>query len=106
MLAATGRIPAGEVRPYGWVAREAGRPNAWRAVGSVLARNPVPLLVPCHRVVRSDGDLGQYIFGPASKEALLRGEDANLDEARSLAAITAGYRACQHCRPAVVVGSA
>ncbi len=79
VLSATRRIPAGETRPYGWVAREAGRPRAVRAVGSVLARNPVPLLVPCHRVVRADGRLGDYMFGPAHKEELLRGEHADLD---------------------------
>ena len=48
-------IPHGEVRPYGWIAAEIGRPKAVRAVGTALAHNPVPLVVPCHRVVRSDG---------------------------------------------------
>ena len=48
-------IPRGEVRPYGWIAAEIGRPKAVRAVGTALAHNPVPLVVPCHRVVRSDG---------------------------------------------------
>lgn len=76
VLAATGTIPAGETRPYGWVAREVGRPRAVRAVGTVLARNPVPLLVPCHRVVRTDGTLGQYMFGPARKAELLHAEGA------------------------------
>ncbi|MQA13539.1 MAG: methylated-DNA--[protein]-cysteine S-methyltransferase [Pseudonocardiaceae bacterium] len=85
VLSATRRIPAGETRPYAWVAREAGRPNAFRAVGSVLAGNPVPLLIPCHRVVRTDGTLGQYLFGPSSKAALLRGEHADLDEIDTLA---------------------
>ena len=68
VLAATRTIPAGETRPYGWVAREAGRPRAVRAVASVLARNPVPLLVPCHRVVRADGAVGRYLFGAEHKE--------------------------------------
>lgn len=85
VLTATRRIPAGQTRPYGWVAREAGSPRAVRAVGSVLARNPVPLLVPCHRVVRSDGTLGEYMFGPAHKAELLRGEGADLDEVEALA---------------------
>lgn len=85
VLTATRRIPAGETRPYGWVAREAGRPRAVRAVGTVLARNPVPLLVPCHRVVRADGRLGDYMFGAAHKEALLRGEDTNLDDVAAFA---------------------
>ncbi|MFN2478181.1 MAG: methylated-DNA--[protein]-cysteine S-methyltransferase [Pseudonocardiaceae bacterium] len=85
VLTATSRIPAGQIRPYGWVAREAGRPRAVRAVGSVLARNPVPLLVPCHRVVRADGLLGDYMFGPVHKEELLRAEQVNIDEVATLA---------------------
>jgi O-6-methylguanine DNA methyltransferase len=85
VLAATRTIPVGETRPYGWVAREAGRPTAVRAVASVLARNPVPLLVPCHRVVRADGSPGRYMFGPAHKNALLQDEGANLDDVADLA---------------------
>ena len=85
VLAATRTIPAGETRPYGWVAREAGRPTAVRAVASVLARNPVPLLVPCHRVVRADGAPGEYMLGPERKIALLQGEGANLDDVADLA---------------------
>ncbi len=86
VLAATARVPAGQLRPYAWIAREAGRPKAVRAVGTVLARNPVPLLVPCHRVVRSDGRLGQYMFGPEHKEELLRAEDVDVDAVVALAA--------------------
>ena len=67
-------VPRGEVRPYGWVAREIGRPRAVRAVGTALGHNPVPLLIPCHRIVRSDGHLGNYAFGPAAKEAALGAE--------------------------------
>ncbi len=85
VLTATSRIPAGQTRPYGWVAREAGRARAVRAVGSVLARNPVPLLIPCHRVVRADGLLGDYMFGAEHKEQLLRAEQVNLDEVAALA---------------------
>lgn len=84
VLGAARRIPAGQVRPYAWVAREAGRPRAVRAVGTVLARNPVPLLVPCHRVVRSDGALGEYMFGQARKRELLAGEDLDLDRLAGL----------------------
>ena len=84
VLAATRWIPAGETRPYGWVAREVGRPRAVRAAAWVLARNPVPLLVPCHRVVRADGRLGEYMFGPAHKERLLRAEHADLDAVAEL----------------------
>jgi O-6-methylguanine DNA methyltransferase len=84
VLAATRKIPSGQTRPYSWVAREAGHPKAVRAAGSVLARNPIPLLVPCHRVVRADGAVGQYIFGSARKEELLRAENVNLDEVAAL----------------------
>jgi O-6-methylguanine DNA methyltransferase len=69
-------IPRGEVRPYGWVAREIGRPKAVRAVGSALGQNPIPLLIPCHRVVRSDGRLGDYAFGAEAKRAVLEAEGA------------------------------
>jgi O-6-methylguanine DNA methyltransferase len=85
VLTATSRIPAGQTRPYGWIACEAGRPRAVRAVGSVLGRNPVPLLIPCHRVVRADGRLGDYMFGPARKAELLRSEQVNIDELAELA---------------------
>jgi O-6-methylguanine DNA methyltransferase len=68
-------IPRGEVRPYGWIAAEIGRPKAVRAVGTALGHNPVPLVVPCHRVVRTDGTIGQYsLGGPANKRTILAGE--------------------------------
>ena len=73
-------IPRGEVRPYAWVAREAGSPKASRAVGSVMANNPVPLVVPCHRVVRNDGTTGQYAFGAEEKVGLLEGEGVPVGE--------------------------
>jgi len=68
-------IPRGEVRPYGWIAAEIGRPRAVRAVGTALGHNPVPLIVPCHRVVRTDGTIGQYsLGGPGNKRAILAAE--------------------------------
>lgn len=74
-------IPRGEVRPYGWLAREANRPGASRAVGSTMARNPIPLIIPCHRVVRSDGSIGKYsLGGPHNKWDLLSYE--GVDPAR------------------------
>jgi O-6-methylguanine DNA methyltransferase len=79
-------IPRGEVRPYGWIAAEIGRPRAVRAVGTALGHNPVPLIVPCHRVVRSDGMLGQYsLGGPANKRALLASEGLDPDGMEGLA---------------------
>ncbi|GLZ52572.1 methylated-DNA--[protein]-cysteine S-methyltransferase [Actinomycetospora sp. NBRC 106378] len=88
VLDATASIPAGQTRPYGWVAREVGRPAAVRAVGTVLARNPVPLIVPCHRVTRADGSLGRYMLGEAAKARLLADEGADLE--RLAAFTTAG----------------
>jgi O-6-methylguanine DNA methyltransferase len=68
-------IPRGAIRSYGWVAGEIGRPGAVRAVGTALARNPIPVLIPCHRVVRWDRQLGEYSGGgSAMKARLLRWE--------------------------------
>jgi O-6-methylguanine DNA methyltransferase len=79
-------IPAGEVRPYSWIAKEIGHPEAVRAAGSALAKNPVPLLIPCHRVVRSDGHIGEYsLGGPRIKRALLAVEGADPETLERLA---------------------
>lgn len=140
VLLKTWEIPRGQVRPYGWIAREIGRPGAVRAVGTALNHNPIPLLIPCHRVVKSDGRVGEYAFGGAAKRAVLAAEGldpAGLDQlararvryygsdtthiycfptcahARRVTdrhrvtfrsereAVTAGYRPCKVCRPAV-----
>ncbi|GAA3956173.1 hypothetical protein GCM10023085_43450 [Actinomadura viridis] len=85
VLRAAATIPRGQTRPYAWVAARAGNPRAVRAAGSALGRNPVPLLVPCHRVTRSDGTLGQYVFGAAAKERLLRAENVDLDQVAAFA---------------------
>lgn len=75
VLAKTMEIPHGEVRPYSWVADEIGHPRAQRAVGTALAHNPIPFIIPCHRVVRSDGHIGQYgAGGPQAKRAVLAWE--------------------------------
>lgn len=135
-------IPRGEVRTYAWIAREIGRPTAVRAVGSALRKNPVPVLIPCHRVVRTDGQIGNYALGGRdAKRAILAAEGVDPDwleeHARSgrryvgsdttriycfptcrnarriqprhavgfrseAAARSAGYRACQVCRPLAV----
>lgn len=78
-------IPKGEVRPYAWIAGRIGRPKAVRAVGTALANNPVPVLIPCHRVTRTDGMIGEYVFGSAAKERMLRAERVDIQELRSLA---------------------
>jgi O-6-methylguanine DNA methyltransferase len=83
VLNKTSEIPRGEVRPYGWVAREIGSPGATRAVGTALGHNPIPFLIPCHRVVRSDGSLGEYSGGgPAMKQRVLAFEGVPLEAIR------------------------
>ena len=64
-------IPYGETRSYAWVAEQIKRPKAMRAVGQALARNPLPIIVPCHRVVASDGKLGGFSGGVKMKKCLL-----------------------------------
>ena len=78
-------IPRGEVRPYTWVAREIGSPGAVRAVGTALGKNPIPLLIPCHRVIHSEGSLGAYSAGgSALKERILVFEGVDLPELQML----------------------
>ena len=69
------RIPAGSTISYGELARRVGNPNASRAVGMANASNPVTLIVPCHRVVRTGGAIGGYAYGVDSKRWLLNHED-------------------------------
>jgi O-6-methylguanine DNA methyltransferase len=71
VLEAVRRIPFGETRTYGQVARDLGRPPAMRAVGAALSRNPFPIVVPCHRVLREGGQLGGYACGAEAKLRLL-----------------------------------
>jgi O-6-methylguanine DNA methyltransferase len=85
VLRKTAEIPPGELRTYGWVAREIDKPGATRAVGSALNRNPVPVVIPCHRVGRSDGTVGNYAYGPEMKRDLLSAEGLNPDAADALA---------------------
>lgn len=68
------KIPRGEVRSYGWIARRIGKPGAARAVGNALRTNPFPLVIPCHRAVRSDGRIGGFQGGSAMKRDLLKME--------------------------------
>src|SRR5439155_77436 len=84
-------IPRGEVRPYAWIAREIGRPKAVRAVGTALAHNPIPLLIPCHRVVRSDGQIGNYgLGGSGAKRAVLAAEGVDPESLEGL--VLCGFR--------------
>lgn len=76
VLHATARIPYGRTASYRDVATEAGSPAAVRAAGTALATNPLPIVVPCHRVLRSGGELGSYRGGVVAKQALLTLEGA------------------------------
>jgi len=128
VLAAASAIPFGEVRSYAELAASIRAPRAARAVGNALAANPVPLIVPCHRIVRGDGTWGNYALGPRLKTALLqlerhvplligcvttrivcrRGcahEQRIRDDRRIVFASvgdarSVGYRPCTVCRPA------
>ena len=120
-------IPFGEVSSYAEVARRIGHPRASRAVGNALGANPVPVLVPCHRVIRGDGTWGHYAFGAALKTRLLElerttpllvgcastrivcrrgcaheqriGEAGRVVFASVADATSVGYRPCKVCRP-------
>jgi methylated-DNA-[protein]-cysteine S-methyltransferase len=68
------KIPPGKVSTYGDLAKALGNPSASRVIGSILAKNPNPIKVPCHRVVMSDGKVGGYAYGTARKKDLLEKE--------------------------------
>jgi methylated-DNA-[protein]-cysteine S-methyltransferase len=76
VLRRTERIPYGQVSTYGDVALEIGAPRAARAVGNALGANPIPIVIPCHRVLRAGQLLGGYGGGPDRKEWLLKREGA------------------------------
>jgi O-6-methylguanine DNA methyltransferase len=127
VLAQARAIPFGEVASYADIARRIGHPRASRAVGNALGANPVPVLVPCHRVIRGDGTWGHYAFGAALKTRLLelerntpllvgcvstrivcrRGcvQDHRIAETGEVVfasvadAVSVGYRPCKVCRP-------
>jgi O-6-methylguanine DNA methyltransferase len=127
VLAEARRIPFGQVESYAALARRIGHPKAARAVGNALGANPVPVLVPCHRVIRGDGTWGHYAFGAALKTRLLALErttpllvgcestrivcrrgcvhEQRIAEPRRVVfasiadAAGVGYRPCKVCRP-------
>jgi len=82
VLQAASRIPFGERRSYAEVAKRLGRPKAQRAVGSALGKNPVPIVIPCHRVVASGGGIGGYTGGIDIKRTLMEIEGIELEERR------------------------
>lgn len=74
VLDAIGAVPFGEAITYAEAAARAGNPRAYRAAGNALGANPIPVVIPCHRVVRTGGDVGNYGGGPELKRFLLRHE--------------------------------
>jgi len=74
VLKVVSKIPLGQVRSYKWVARKAGRPRAWRAVANALKKNPYPLFIPCHRVIKSSNSIGGYALGSGLKKRLIKFE--------------------------------
>ena len=98
VLAATATIPYGEVRSYKWLAERVGRPGTARAIGNALHKNPVPVIIPCHRIVKSDGSLGGYAFGTAWKTRLLALEQATAPFVGCSSTRILCYRGCRHER--------
>ncbi|MBI4777413.1 MGMT family protein [Candidatus Desantisbacteria bacterium] len=76
----TQSIPYGEVRSYQFIAEKAGSPKAFRAAGQALKKNPFPILIPCHRVIQSNGKSGGFSGGIGFKKTLLRIENGIADE--------------------------
>ena len=74
------KVPPGKVATYGDIAKALGRPNSSRAVGRILAKNPNPIIVPCHRVVKSNGQLGGYAYGEEKKKHLLENEGIQVEK--------------------------
>lgn len=79
------KIPRGEVRSYSWLAQQVGKPKAVRAVANYVARNVLPFVVPCHRVVPAGGGVGNYGYGPKWKRELLKREGVDVDQLEELA---------------------
>ena len=90
VLEATAEVGYGEVTTYGEIARRIRRPKASRAVGNALSRNPVPIVIPCHRVIASDGTLGGYSTGLSFKQALLALEGTGCPRS----GCASGYTSC------------
>ena len=76
------KIPMGSLRTYGEVAKELGKPNSSRAVGTAIGRNPIAFLIPCHRVIRSGGNISGYMWGPNRKSAIIGWEAAKMGEGK------------------------
>jgi methylated-DNA-[protein]-cysteine S-methyltransferase len=87
VLVEVSKVPYGQTTTYSAVGRAIGYPHAPRAVGQALKRNPIPIIVPCHRVVRADGSLGGFSMGLETKARLLSVEGVRLDKFRNSAVL-------------------
>lgn len=72
------KVPPGRVTTYGELAKSVGLANGQRAIGRIMGNNPYPGIVPCHRVIRSDGDIGGYAYGRGSKRKMLAKEGVQI----------------------------
>lgn len=82
VLKITKKIPAGSVTTYSEIAKLTKNPRAYRAAGQALRKNPTPITIPCHRVVKSDGSLGSYAFGIEKKSRLLANEGIKIQDGK------------------------
>ncbi len=82
VLELVSKVPKGKVTTYKELARALGRPQAWRAIANALAKNPSPMRIPCHRVIRSDGKVGGYKLGGKRKTELLFGEGVTIKKGK------------------------
>ncbi len=80
----TRKIEYGEVKTYKWVAERIGKPKAYRAVGNALNKNPILIIIPCHRVIKSNGEVGGFGSGIEIKKELLKLEGVRIKEGRVL----------------------
>lgn len=82
VIKAVMKVPPGKTTTYATIAARVGKPGGARAVGNVMARNPFPIIVPCHRVIRTDGTLGGFAYGAGLKRRLLETEGVEFSKGR------------------------
>ena len=75
-------VPRGKITTYGELAKAVGLKNGQRAVGTMMKKNPFPVIVPCHRVVKSDGKIGKYVYGASVKSKMLAEEGIKIKDGK------------------------
>jgi methylated-DNA-[protein]-cysteine S-methyltransferase len=76
------QVPKGKVTTYGELAKAVGLKNGQRVIGTIMRKNPFPVIVPCHRVVKSDGKIGGYVYGKRVKSRMLVNEGINIKDGK------------------------